>query len=407
MRRAAPLACLLLAALGFGACDWTEFDDLQLQTPIRALPRPDDMDSNLYPRFVLPVPAPHGNAQLLVLGSDNVALADFSFGPDGRLGTQTVSNDRFLLGGAKLGALAVAAYLPGTDEVPRIVAVTEEERQPVVIQLDSTDAAFAVTALGAALVIEAGAIAVGEARVAGETDVVVTSGKQLLVLPNARVDGAQSCDLTSAVAALAVGDHWIVAGQPADPGDVWLVRPDYLPGTDDTCADVAHLEGRTASLGFGAALVVAETDVAGTRDIVVSAPNERTVYVYAAADVTAPKTTHAVAGGTTGCGTAIAVGTVEGRRTLVIGDPGDPGDVAAAGVVWMVDLASGELLPQLDRPTDAVRRFGEQVGVLSFTGSGSAVDLVWVAAQSVTEGDPGVVYLYYWVHEPESDPRVF
>lgn len=410
-RRLAPLVCLALAAVGASACDWTEFDDLQLQTPVRAVPRPDDMDSTLYPSFVLPVAKPRGRAELLVLGTDNVALADFTFESKGELGTQTVPNDRFLLNGAKVGPLAVAAYLPGSDDVPRIVAVTEEERQPVSITLDSTQANFAVTALGTPLAIEAGALAVGDARGTGETDVVITSGAQLLVMPNAAAASTQSCDLESAVSALAVGDGWVVAGQPAPPGNVWLVRPDYAPAPDGTCVAVTTLGEYVESLGFGTAVVVADIDGDGTREIGVSAPQERTVYFYSSGgsilpDPYGPKTW---AGGSTACGNSIAVGVIEGARTLLVGDPGDPDVVgeAAAGAVWMLDLETGDMLPKLERPTTDVQRFGKQVGVVSFAGRNGTVELLWVTAEAVAQGDPGVVYLYYWVHHADTDPRAF
>ena len=94
-------------------------------------------------------------------------------------------------------------------------------------------------------------------------------------------------------------------------------------------------------------------------------------------------------------------------RTLLVGDAGDPGDVAAPGTVWLVNLETGADLKALERPNDDVKRFGQKVGVVSFAGAAGPVDLVWITAEAVTEGDPGVVYLYYWVHEPDGDPRAF
>ena len=406
-----PLLGLALTVLGAGACDWTAFDDLALKAPIRAVPRPDDMDSNLYPTFVLPVtkqPSGRGSAELLVLGRDNVALADLTFGPDGHLGTQTITNDRFVLNGAKVGPLGVAAYLPDpASEVPRIVAVLEEERQPILVTLDSTDASFSVATLGAALTIEVGAITVGDARVAGETDVVIASGKQLIVLPTALAPLAESCDLESAVAALAVGDQWIVAGQSQN-GRAWLVKPDYAAAPDELCANRTELLDHSEAFAFGTVVMAADIDDDGTRDIAVSAPQERTIYFYSADDGARKGDAKTLAGATTGCGTTMAVGTLEEQRTLVIGDPGDPGGVAAPGVVWLQSLADLTADPQrLDRPTDDVQRFGQQVGVVTFTGPAGPVDLLWVAAEAVTQGDPGVVYLYFWVQDPASDPRAF
>jgi hypothetical protein len=411
-RRAAPLVALglaLAAALGAGGCDWREFDDLKLQTPIRAVIRPTDMDSNVYPSAVLAVARPRGNAELLVLGADNVALADFTFGEQGQVGTQTVSHKRFLLNGAEVGALAVAAYLPGSDDTPRIAAVMEEERQPVIIALDSADTEFAVTALGAPLAIEAGALAVGDARGLGSTDVVLTSGKQLVVYPEARADAVQTCDLTSAVSTLAVGDGWVVAGHPAAPGNVWLI-PTPSPDGDGACQNVTPLGDYTESLGFGAAVVVADVDGNGTRDIAVAAPQERSIYFYSSPSDPVPLghlSTKTFAGASTGCGTAFTVAVVEGKRTLVVGDPGDPGDVAAPGSVWLYDLEGRQDLTALTPPTEEVRRFGAQVGVVEFTGRNGEVNLIWVTAESATQGDPGVVYLYFWVHDAASDPRPF
>jgi hypothetical protein len=406
-RRLLPLVWILPAALGVTACDWTVFDKLQRETPVRALARPDNMDSNTYPTFVLPVTQqPRGSAELLVTGTDNVALADFTFGAKGELGTQTVSNSRFLLNDAKIGPLAVAAYLPTADGIPRIVAVTEEGQQPISIALDSTQADFSVTALGAALAIEAGALAVGEARVPGEVDVVIASGTQLLVLPNALAELSQSCDLRSTVSALAVGDGWVAAGQPAGDGNAWLVAPAYDEG-GDPCLAVTPITPPANATGFGTAIVVADTDGDDTRDLVISAPRQRTVYSYAVATLAITRE-YPVAGGSTACGSSIVVGQVEGRRTLVIGDPGDPGEVTAPGVVWLQDLETPGADPKrLDRPNDDVQRFGSQVGVVSFAGAGGPVDLVWVTAEAVTQGDPGVVYVYYWVRDPDSDPRAF
>jgi len=401
--RLVPL--LLLAAVSGSACDWTEFDHLQLKTPVRALSRPEDMDSTQYPSFVVPITQPRGNAELVVIGIDNLALADFTFGPKGDVGIQTVSNDRFVLDGAKVGALGMAAYLPSsTDNIPRIATVTDEGWQPLVINLDSTEVNFALTAVGNPLPVEAGALAVGDSRGAGENDIAVAAGTQLYVLPSAGGGATQSCDLGSTVAALAVGDGWIVAGQGAGDGNAWLVKPDYAAAVGDPCADVTTLVDHSSVVGFGTALVVADIDGDGTRDIVVSAPQERTVYFYSSAGATlrAPKT---FAGGSTGCGNAIAVGMVEGKRTLIVGDPGEPGVLAAPGTVWMVDLDTGDDLTPLERPNDDVQRFGTQVGVLSFDGVNGKVDLVWVTAEAATTGDPGVVYLYYWVHDAATEPR--
>jgi hypothetical protein len=403
-RRLVPLAGLLLSALAASTCNWTVFDDLRLQTPVRALSRPDDMDSNTYPTFVLPVPHPRGSAELLVTGTDNVALADFTFGPKGEVGTQTVSSDRFALGSDRVGVLAVAAYLPAADEVPRLAAVTAEDWQPLLITLDSTNASFAVTALGNPLAVSASALATGDTRGSGENDVAIAAGTTLLVLPNAAAAVTQSCDLGTVASALAVGNGQIVAGQSAGDGHAWLVEPPYDQAGAD-CANVTLFAGHALVAGFGTAVVMADSDGDSQSDqVVVSAPAVMTVYVYGLADVSAPLGEYTVAGGSAACGSSIAVGEVEDRRTLLVGDPGD---VAEAGAVWLVDLDTGELLPKLERPNDDVKRFGSQVGVVSFTAAGSAVDLVWVTAEAVTQGDPGVVYLYYWVHQPASDPRAF
>jgi hypothetical protein len=406
------LLALALALLGVAACDWTVFDDLALKAPIRAIPRPDSMDSNLYPTFVLPVtrPSGRGSAELLVLGRDNVALADFTFGPDGHLGTQTVTNDRFLLNGSKIGPLGVAAYLPDpASEVPRIVAVLEEERQPILVTLDSTTADFSVATMGDPLTIEAGTVAVGDALVAGQTDVVLTAGKQLLVMPDANPVLVQSCELDSAVVTLAVGDQWIVAGQPeSNGGQVWLLTPPY-DGPGVPCAQKTELGGGSAqgAVGFGTVVLATDTGTDGARAIVVSAPSERWVYFYSPAEVSAPTGAYAFAGGSSTCGSTIAVGTVEGKRTLIVGDPGEPG-VAAPGQVWLQDLETAGADPQpVASPSQDVQRFGTQVGVVSFTGTNGAVDLVWVTAEAVAAGDPGVVYLYFWVQRPETEPREF
>jgi hypothetical protein len=227
------------------------------------------------------------------------------------------------------------------------------------------------------------------------------------VLPGAGGGATQSCDLASTVAALAVGDGWVVAGQGAGDGNAWLVRPDYAAAAGDPCANVTTLVDHSSVVGFGTALVVADIDGDGARDIVVSAPRERTVYFYSSDGATLrdPKT---FAGGSTACGSAIAVGAVEGKRTLLIGDPGDPGDLGAAGVVWIWDLETAPADPtRLERPTDDVQRFGAQVGVIPFAGAAGTVDLIWVTAEAVTAGDPGVVYLYFRAREGAPDPRAF
>jgi hypothetical protein len=410
MRRLPALLGLALAALGGGACDWTVFDDLAQKAPIRAVARPDSMDSSTFPAFVLPVAKPRGSAELLVLGTDNTALADFTFAADGHLGNQTVSNDRFTLDGVKVGALSAAAYLEDAiDDVPRIVAVVEEQRQPILVTLDSPDHNFAVETLGAALTVEVGAIAVGAARVAGERDVVLASGSQLIVMPNATAAGAPQCNLDSAVVSLAVGEQWVVAGQPTGNGAAWVVKPDYVAGTEGKCANTFPLEGYTGAQGFGT-VVLATNLVVDPWDIVVSAPQERAIYFYSSvAGTMYGDGPLRLAGADTGCGTAMAIGTVEGQPTLIIGDPGDPGDLSVPGTVWLQDITDLKApLVQLENPnpTDYVR-FGEQVGVVSFThAEGSAVDLVWVTAQAVTQGDPGVIYLYFWVRNSNTDPRV-
>jgi hypothetical protein len=410
MRRLPALLGLTLAALGGGACDWTVFDDLAQKAPIRAVTRPDSMDSSTFPAFVLPVTKPRGSAELLVLGTDNTALADFTLSASGHLGNQTVSNDRFTLDGVKIGALGAAAYLEdATDDVPRIVAVVEEQRQPVLVTLDSPNHNFSVATLGDALTVEVGAITVGAARVAGERDVVLAAGSQLIVMPNASAADAQTCDLEAAVVTLAVGDQWIVAGQPTGDGYAWVIRPEYVPGTGATCANITAIAAPIIAQAFGTVVLATDLDGDGTTDIAVSAPLARMIYLFASDGTALDQQPKPLVGATTGFGTAMAVGTVEQQPTLIIGDPGDPGDVSGPGAVWLQDLTDLTADPvRLENPTPSdYVRFGEQVGVVSFTpADGTPVDLVWVTAQAVTQGDAGVIYLYFWVQDYNTDPRV-
>jgi hypothetical protein len=417
MRRLPVLGLALLAALG-AACDWTKFDDLALKAGVRAVTRPEDMDSNVYPSVVLPVTRARGNAELLVLGADKPALADFTFGPDGHMGTQTVSNARFLLNDVKIGPLAtqtladreytVAAYLADpSDDVPRIVTVLKAERQPLLVTLDSADANFAVVAFGDPLPFDPGAIGVGEARAPGATDVVIASS-ELVVLPYGSADPVQRCDLDSAVRAIAVGDQWIAVGNSDDIGQVWVLTPPYdAPGDD--CPNRPNITNRTDSVGFGAAVLAADVDGDTVRELVVSAPKEKTVYVFRPDDLTVEPARYSAVGGSTSQGTSIAVGTVEGKRTLLIGDPDYVGELDSPGVVWLQDLETtgADPVPLVSPNDDDVVRFGHQVGVVTFTGPNGPVDLVWAAAEPVTRGDPGVLYLFFWAQSAASDPRVF
>lgn len=420
MRRLPLLLGLALVTLGGGACDWTKFDDLALKAGVRAVTRPDDMDSNLYPSVVLPVTTPRGNAELLVLGADNGALADFTFGADGHMGTQTVASDRFLLNGAKIGPLAtqrladrdytLAAYLPDpSTAVPRLVAVLDQDRQPIVVTLDSTTVNFAIATLGDPLTVEVGAIAVGSTSVGDRVDAVIAAGPQILVYPQARAEVIETCTLEDAVAAVAVGDQWIAAGQSAATGRVWLLTPPYENALDGQCLNRPELDNFTGSMGFGTALLAADVNEDGPKELVVSAPEERAVYVYQPADLTAVPAKYLIAGGSGSCGTAIAFGKVEGARTLIIGDPDYTGPLESPGIVWLQDLETDGADPQpLVSPNpDDVLRFGQQVGVVSFAGAAGPVDLVWATAEAVTPGDPGVLYLFFWVSSAETDPRAF
>jgi len=395
-----------LSAIFLSACDPREFDTLRLKAPIQALAQPEDMDSSQYPTFVLPVEAPRGNAELLVTGTDNVALADFAFGPNGSLGVDTVTNDRFLFDGRPVGPLAFAAPLSKAPTgAPRFVAVTAADWQPLVVTLDSSEESFGVGALGSPLPIEVGALAVGDSRGTGEEDIVLVAGTQLFVYPGGRPEAAESCDLASTVGALAVGDGWIVAGQGAGSGNAWVVRPPYA-ADGGLCSDVTQLTGHSNAVGFGTTLVVADLEGDGSREILVAAPRERAVYFYSAHgdQVRPPKV---FAGQSTALGTAMAMGILEGTRLLIVGDPGDPADETAPGTVLFYDPARDEDLTPLERPTTEVQRFGTQVGIVKFDGKDGRVDLLYVTAKAVDQRDPGAVYVYFWTRDSRSDPRTF
>jgi hypothetical protein len=77
--------------------------------------------------------------------------------------------------------------------------------------------------------------------------------------------------------------------------------------------------------------------------------------------------------------------------------------------VWLQDLDNpgADAQPLVSPNTDDVLRFGQQVGVVSFAGTKGTVDLAWATAEAATSGDPGVLYLFFWVKDATSDPRAF
>jgi hypothetical protein len=397
-----PLVSLaVIAAVAAAAgCAWNEFDDIERDAPVRALGRPADLASVDYPAFVVPLGDPRGNAELLAIGANNLGLVDFTFRPDGTAAVETVASDRFLLGGEQLEALDLVAALPA-GLAPRLAAVSD--RQPLVVSLASSEQDFAVSALGDPLPATVTALAVGDALATGTSDVVIVSGATLYVLGDSGAGTAYSCDLGTSASTVAVGAGFVAVSQ-SDPGAAYVVRPPYANDLTGRCQDRTELAGASAATGFGTALVVADLDGDGTEEVAVSAPREKLVYRYTLADLAAPlQTITAVEATPDAYGAALAFGVIEGRRTLLVGDPGTAAD--APGAVWLHDLAAPETPTRLERPNDDVKRFGARVGVLPFVGTAGRVDLLYATATAVASNDPGVVYLYYWVSDPATDPR--
>jgi hypothetical protein len=423
--RAARRSLLVPLCAALASCSWQEFDDIKAQAPVRALGRPSDMPAADFPAGIdariattpdllgtpiLPVGTPRGNGELLVLGEGDLGLADYTLDAAGQTFTQTTPRTQFVLPpeppattGVELTTFEVAAPAPAGSGAPRFVGVADH--QPVVVTLATATEPFAVQPIGDRMITAVAAIAAGPATAAGAFDLAIVAGSKLYVRSTTDASVAFACDLQGGTGlAVTVGEQWVAVSTSTGL---------ELPFSAGACATGTLVEPDSGRSSFGVALAAGDLDGDGATEVAVSAPGDLAVHrfrvaagpvlTWSAADtlIGDAATTQLDVNATTHFGEALAFGRIGGRPTLIIGDRGDAGQ---PGRVYLYRAAPPAQWVALDRPSTSVLNFGGRVGVLPFSAGSDTVDLLLVAANAATSGDPGVVYLFFRVGD-EADPR--
>lgn len=229
-------------------------------------------------------------------------------------------------------------------------------------------------------------VAFGATDASAAVDLVAISGSEINVMANYQSlsdpNGGKSCSFGGTGGGVLVADLNLAAGDEvvfAVDGTIQIAAALSLIAAADAsegCFDSVSALGTIAAPGgeasFGAAMLTADFDGNGELDLVVSAPAEKTVYVFMNYSTETPSPGQAVSapGGAVEFGISIAAGDFDGdgRDELVVGDPGQSvSDHDQAGIAYLYTTnASGALQAPLelhDASPETDQRFGQSLTV--------------------------------------------
>jgi hypothetical protein len=229
-------------------------------------------------------------------------------------------------------------------------------------------------------------IAFGNTDASTATDLLALSGQSLSIVSDYQnqtsPDAAVSCSLMGTTAGLLIAD--VDAAEAAEvllavDGTIAVASASALAaaaaaeeGCFDTVPALATIDAPANEASFGTQILSGDFDGNGERDLVVSAPAQRAVYLFMNWNTTTPSEGILVSAptGATEFGMSLAIGDFDGdgRDELVIGDPAQRADGhARAGVVYLYTTSSsGELQTAIelhDAQPENDQRFGQSLTV--------------------------------------------
>ncbi len=390
-----PLLAGLLA-LSLASCDPRDFDDLADEAWVHAAGKPGDVDSAGF------------GIGLVAGGGDSLHYIVAGEAPP------TLTMAKFDRAGARSTA---------SEDVRNVLADAEAFTYPLVMASDASSfaasngnvAVATFNGSGAALFMMRGengsasvpfnlagsapasGLAFGATDASADTDLIAVSGSTLNIIadyqsqndPNA---AAVSCAFIGTGGGAFVADVDAAAGDEilfAIDGELQIASASALvaaanaaEGCFDTVAPLATIAAPAGEASFGTGMLLANLDGNGTGDLVVSAPEQRAVYVYfdyATVSPSEPLKIDSPANATQ-FGVSIAAGDFDGdgRDELVIGDPAQRADGhARAGIVYLYSgLASasqGAPIELHDASPVNDQRFGQSLAVTQAFGGANLV----------------------------------